>query len=174
MPVTWSKIKGFPNYSVSSTGEIRNDVSGKLKTPRKTRTGYYDVDLYNGGKRSKLRVHRIVGETFIDNPDNKPQINHIDGNKLNNSVENLEWATASENMKHAFENGLAEPSLGMLGKHNPNAGRKGIPIRIVETGEVFSSITECEKAINGNNRHICDCLSGRQRTHRGYTFEYID
>ena len=174
MLATWSKINGFPNYSVSNTGEIRNDISGEIKNPFISRTGYYNVDLYRNGKRSKFRVHRLVGEAFVDNPDNKTQINHIDGNKLNNNAMNLEWVTASENMQHAFKHGLAKPSLGMLGKHNPNAGRKGKPVRIVETGEEFSSITECEKAINGNNRHICDCLSGRQQTHRGYHFEYIE
>ena len=62
----------------------------------------------------------------------------------------------------------------MLGRKNPNAGRPARPVRIVETGEEFSSIMECERAINGNNRHINDCLSGRQKTHRGYTFEYIE
>lgn len=174
MGVTWSKINGFPNYSVSNTGKVRNDNSGKTKVPVRGTTGYYNVDLYNNGKRSKISIHRIVGETFVDNPNNKPQINHIDGNKLNNNVENLEWVTASENMQHAFRSGLAKPSRGMLGKKNPNGGRKGKPVRIVETGEEFSSILECEKAIDGNNRHICDCLAGRQRTHRGFTFEYVN
>ena len=174
MHVTWSKIQGFPNYSVSDTGKIRNDITGALKKPFIAANGYYNVDLYNNGKRSKFRVHRIVGETFVDNPNGKAQINHIDGDKLNNHASNLEWVTASENMHHAFDIGLAKPSFGMLGKHNPNGGRKGKPVRIIETGEKFSSITECEKAINGNNRHICDCLAGRQRTHRGYHFEYVD
>ena len=58
-------------------------------------------------------------------------------------------------------------------KKNPNAGRPGLRVRIVETGEVYSSITDCAKAINGNDRHICDCLAGRQVTHRSYHFEYV-
>lgn len=171
---TWSKIDGFPNYSVSNTGKVRNDISRKLKAPVKTGKGYQGVDLYKDGKRSKLRIHRLVGKAFIDNPEDKPYINHKDGNKSNNVVGNLEWATCSENMKHAFKTGLAKPSRSMLGRKNPNAGRKGKPIRIVETGEVFPSITECEKAIDGNNGHICDCLAGRQQTHRGYHFEYVN
>lgn len=171
---TWSKIEGFSNYSVSTSGEIRNDSSGKIKKPYINPCGYYNVDLYEDGYRYKKRVHRLVGEAFIENPECKPQINHKDGNKLNNTIDNLEWVTESENMQHAFAIGLAKPSRSMLGKKNPNAGRKGKPIRIIETGEEFSSITECEKAIAGSNKHICDCLSGRQRTHRGYTFEYID
>lgn len=170
---TWSKIDGYNNYSISKNGEIRNDKTGKIKTPVINSRGYCNVDLYSNGERRKERIHRLVAKTFIPNPDNKLQVNHIDGDKTNNNVNNLEWCTASENMLHAFNTGLAKPSRSMLGKKNPNGGRHGKPIRIIETGETFSSIVECEKAINGNNRHICDCLSGRQRTHRGYHFEYI-
>ena len=172
MERTWSKIDGFPNYSVSNTGEVRNDRRGKLKSKKKIRDGYYAVDLYRDGVRTTVRVHRLVGECYVKNPHDKPQINHKDGDKLNNDYRNLEWVTAKENVRHAFDNGLHTPSRSMLGKKNPNAGRHGKPVRVIETGEVFNSITECERAINGNNRHICDCLSGRQKTHRGYHFEY--
>lgn len=169
----WSKIDGYDNYSVSKNGDVRNDKTGKLKAFCINRYGYHVVDLYSGGVRESKRVHRLVAEAFINQPDGKTQINHKNGNKRDNNVNNLEWCTASENVRHAFDNGLMVPSRSMLGRKNPNAGRHGRPIRIVETGEEFSSITECEKAINGNNRHISDCLAGRQKTHRGYTFEYI-
>lgn len=173
MNSTWTKINGYDNYSISTNSQIRNDITGKIKSTRVNKRGYPIVDLYLDGNRQTERVHRLVANTYISNPDNKPQINHIDGNKRNNDISNLEWCTASENMIYAFENGLSKPSRGMLGKRNPNGGRPGKPIRIIETGEVFSSITECEKAIDGDNRHICDCLSGRQKTHRGFHFEYI-
>ena len=173
MTDTWSKINGHINYSVSKNGEIRNDTTGKIKSSRCNRHGYPVVDLYMNGQRQTIPVHRLVANAFVSNPDNKSQVNHIDGNKKNNIADNLEWCTASENMKHSFNTGLSKPNKGMLGRKNPNAGRHGKPIRIIETGEVFNSISECEKFINGNNRHICDCLSGRQKTHRGYHFEYI-
>lgn len=168
----WSKIKGFPNYSVSDDGKVRNDRRGKPKALNKRPDGYLGVDLYGNGHRTTAKVHRLVGDAFLPNPDGLPQINHKDGNKYNNSVDNLEWVSAEDNMKHAVKNGLWHPSYGMLGKENPNAGRPGIRVRIIETGEEFQSITDCAEAINGNDRHICDCLSGRQRTHRGYHFEY--
>lgn len=173
MAGTWSKINGFPNYSVSTEGEIRNDARKELKSPTKNHSGYLVVDLYSNGERYKKRVSRLVGEAFVENPKNKTQINHIDGNKDNNRASNLEWVTPEENMRHAFDTGLCKPSRSMLGRKNPNAGRKGKSVMIVETGEVFSSITECGKAIDGNDRHICDCLSGRQHTHRGYHFTYV-
>lgn len=173
MTNTWSKIRGYDNYSVSSEGNIRNDTTDKSKVCRFDKYGYPVVDLYSNGKRQTVRVHRLVANAFIPNFDNKSQVNHIDGNKSNNNVNNLEWVTASENMRHSFDMGLSKPSRAMLGKSNPNAGRHGIPVRIIETGEEFSSITECAKAINGNDRHICDCLSNRQHTHRGFHFEYV-
>ena len=173
MVETWCKIDGFNNYSVSNKGRIRDDKRGVIKAKQLSKDGYYKVDLYNNGIRSTKRVHRLVAETFLPFDENRLDINHKDGDKLNNNIDNLEWCTKSENMLHAYRTGLAKPSYSMLGRKNPNGGRKGKPIRIVETGEVFKSITECEKAINGNNRHICDCLSGRQKTHRGYTFEYV-
>lgn len=168
----WVKTLRNPNYLVSNTGRIRREGSDKDHSIR-DRKGYFAVDLYENGKRTTERVHILVAEAFVPNPDSKPMINHKDGNKHNNNAENLEWVTHKENCEHAWKNGLAKPSYGMLGKTNPNGGRKGKRIRIVETGEVFESSLDCEKAIDGNNRHINDCLKGRQRTHRGYHFEYV-
>lgn len=168
----WAETPGNPNYVVSNTGRIRRNGSDRDHSMR-DRKGYLTVDLYDGGQRSTERVHRLVAKAFVPNPDNKPEVNHKDGNKHNNNANNLEWVTSKENCRHAWDRGLIKPSRSMLGRQNPNGGRKGRPIRIVETGEVFSSSLECEKAIDGNNRHINDCLRGRQNTHRGYHFEYV-
>ena len=168
----WQILADNPNYEVSNTGRVRRLHSSKDRSTR-DRDGYPSVDVYQDGMRKTKRVHRLVAETFLPNPDNKPEVNHKDGNKHNNHVSNLEWVTSKENCRHAWDNGLGKPSYGMLGKSNPNSGRKGKPIRIVETGEVFENLKECEKAIDGNNRHINDCLRGRQNTHRGYHFEYV-
>lgn len=167
----WKTTQSNSNYSVSNTGRVRRSNSAKDCSMR-DRKGYLAVDLYENGERSTKRVHRLVAEAFVPNPDNKPEVNHIDGNKHNNCASNLEWVTPKENCRHAWDMGLVKPSYGMLGKKNPNAGRKGKPIRIVETGEIFNTLKECEEAIDGNNRHINDCLRGRQHTHRGYHFEY--
>lgn len=168
----WKEVSDNSNYLVSNTGRVRRVGSDKDHSVRNNK-GYLVTDLYKNGSRSTVRVHRLVAEHFIPNPYNKPEVNHIDGNKKNNDMSNLEWVTKEENCRHAWDNNLARPSYGMLGKSNPNSGRKGIPFRIVETGEVFNTLQECEEKINGNNRHINDCLRGRQRTHRGFHFEYV-
>lgn len=174
MAEQFKKVIGNNNYSISNNGQLINR-RGEVKTPQEDTDGYLKVDLYSGSKRSTKRIHRLVAEAFIPNPYNKPDINHKDGNKHNNSVANLEWVTKSENMRHAYQTGLAKPhaSYGMLGHRNPNGGRKGHKVRIVETGEEFNSIAECACAIRGNDRSICDCIYGRQHTHRGYHFERI-
>ena len=168
----WSETICNPNYRVSEDGHIRRVGADHDKALR-MRDGYFIVDLYEDGRRSTKRVNRLVAEAFIPNPDDKPEVNHKDGNKLNNNVGNLEWTTSKENCEHAWRTGLARPSYGMLGHKNPNGGRKTKKIRIVETGEVFVGLKACEEAIGGNNRHINDCLRGRQQTHRGYHFEYV-
>lgn len=168
----WKEISENPNYMVSNTGRVRRKGSNRDKSLC-NKDGYLSTDLYQNGSRIKRRVSRLVADAFIPNPEDKPEVNHKDGNKKNNNVSNLEWVTKKENVRHAWANGLARPSYSMRGRSNPNSGRKGKPFRIVETGEEFGTLMECEKAINGNNRHISDCLHGKQKTHRGYHFEYI-
>lgn len=101
-------IEGFADYHISNLGKV---VSYKGKNPRILkgkidRYGYQCVCLRKDNKNHHFTVHRLVAEAFISNPHNKPTVNHKDGNKLNNSYENLEWHTVSENTKHAYDNGL--------------------------------------------------------------------
>lgn len=91
----WKKIEGYSNYSVSDIGRIRNDRNGRILKPRVSTSGYYQVMM--GRKTIPQYVHRLVAKAFITNEFNKPQVDHKDGNKLNNKVENLRWVTASEN-----------------------------------------------------------------------------
>lgn len=112
-------VEGYKNYLVSSWGNVyRNDETqilfnaiemmpvGRLRklNPEETKKGYLRVDLYDeNGKRRHYKIHRLVAQAFIENPDGKPQVNHKDGNKHNNSVTNLEWVTDAENKDHRKE-----------------------------------------------------------------------
>lgn len=95
----WKPIDGFPNYQVSNKGRVKNIKTGRVLKNVIDSHGYYVVNL---GKGNMRMVHRLIAQAFLPNPDNLPQINHIDENKLNNDVSNLEWVTASQNIKHSI------------------------------------------------------------------------
>lgn len=168
-------IKGYPNYAVTSDGKVYNVKTNLEKSPGKDGKGYLKVDLYYSGKRRTFRIHRLVADAFLPEDPTRTDINHIDGNKHNNKLSNLERVTRSENMIHAFRTGLAhpKPTYGMLGKKNPNGGSKGKPIEVIETGEQFKSTAECARQKHIREKGINDCLKGRQHTHRGFHFRYV-
>ena len=114
----WKKINGFENYEISNLGRVKSlekktsfGVSCKIypQTILKNwidKKGYCYVDLRNNNKRTRFLVHRLVCFNFLGNPENKPQVNHINGIKLDNRLENLEWNTCKENINHAIQTGL--------------------------------------------------------------------
>lgn len=102
MTEEWKPIKGL-HYEVSSLGNVRNSESYKsISQLDKNREGYIRVNLFSNGKKKRYFIHRLVAEAFIPNPENKPQVNHKDGNKQNNELSNLEWVTNSENQLHSY------------------------------------------------------------------------
>lgn len=93
-------------YACDTKGNIYSYRSNKFLSPSKLKRGYLHVTFTRDGKRYDYRVHRLIAMTFLDNPENKEQVNHRDGNKLNNYLSNLEWCTAEENIQHAKDNDL--------------------------------------------------------------------
>jgi hypothetical protein len=102
----WKEVPKFNLYECSNTGFIRNKNTKKILKFFRQNSGYYQVDLHKDGYRKRFLVHRLIAITWISNPNNYKYINHIDGNKINNNISNLEWCTNSENIKHARKTGL--------------------------------------------------------------------
>ena len=156
----WVEIKDFPSYEVNQYGEIRNAHTKRIKSCQITSDGYLKMSLRsNVDKRhhSKL-VHRIVASSFYDCEDERLQVNHIDGNKKNNNLSNLEFVTGSENVQHAYSTGIRGPS----------GGRGPIrKIKILETGEIFNNMHDCARAIGGDSGNVSRCVNGRINTYKG-------
>ena len=150
------------NYAISNLGNIINVKSGRLLKTNINPYGYKYVQLSINGIRTTYRIHRLVARAFVDNPDNKPYVNHIDGNKLNNNANNLEWVTAKENDNHARKTGLK----------NQNKPIKAINI---ETGEelVFESLSECGRYLKLNTGSIHRVLKNKRTYYNKYKFVYL-
>ena len=116
-------IEGFPNYTISSEGVVFNLRTQKIQKLQTDRDGYMVVNLSNDGIKKRKRVHRLVATAFIPTDDYSLTVNHKDGNKQNNSVDNLEWLSNLDNIRHAYSTGLAIP------KQNPK-GEKSIASKL--------------------------------------------
>lgn len=155
-------IDDFPTYCASSEGVIINKKTGRILKSSPDTSGYMTVHLTENGRGYTKRVHRLVAEAFLEQPcDEANQVNHINGDKNDNRLSNLEFVTPSENMRHSYDNGL-----------NHWEGYNETPVRIVETGEVFKSQAECARNIGGSQSNINACLMGRRRSHLGFHYEY--
>lgn len=156
----WFCIKDFPNYKVSNLGSVkslnyRNKRIEKKLAKRKNQDGYIMAMLRHNGVSKNKRVHRLVAEAFIPNHNNKPYINHINGVKSGNRIENLEWCTSSENNKHAFINGLNYINIESVKERFSKKVINNI------TGEIFDSITLAAISININKSTMYSQLSGK-------------
>lgn len=152
----WKEWPRDPRIMVSNKGNVISHKRGGSGYPLKvchTNDGYQMVNA----SRPPQYVHRLVAETWMPNPNHYREVNHINGDKSDNRVENLEWTTRSENLRHAYRTGL----------HS-----KATPVRIVETGEVYESQSECARRLGVSQQSVALCLAGRSQTCRGYHLEY--
>ena len=160
-PIAWMPVIGFENqYEVSNAGDIKNVKSGKILSKSIMGAGYYKADLWSFGKRRQTSIHRVVAGAFLGIPVDGMEVNHKDGNKLNNHVSNLEWVTKSENEQHSRE------VLGNLCK----------PVKAIclKTGEVRIYPSQTATAMDGfEPKCVSDiCLKKDRYTHKGWAFEY--
>lgn len=163
----WADVVGYEGiYQVSNLGNLRSLNFHNQGVPRNIKTnlvaGYPHAILHCNGEKKNVHIHRLVAETFIPNPDNKQYVNHINGDRQDNRVENLEWCTCSENTTHKYA------TLGYLGN-----GRK--PVVCIETKEYFSSMSKAAKScsvdVSAISQAIANDGSIRQRHFRLATEE---
>ncbi len=181
----WKDIEGFEGkYMISDHGRIKSltDYKGRarelIRKPRIAKNGYYYVNLFKKSKCKSKKPHRLVAEAFIHNPFKKETVNHINGIKTDNRVENLEWATQKENSEHAYRTKLAIPTIGerngMYGKHgeeNPNSravNQYDINGNFIKTWINVKIASETLKI-----HHIAACARGVRKSAGGFIWRYV-
>lgn len=172
MSEIWKDIPGYEGlYQISNYGSVKSLdryvkhykggsklIKGKNIAP-KIDKGYLRIKLCKLGEKKYYTVHRLVALTFINNPNNLPVINHIDGDKLNNHISNLEWCTISDNTQHAYDTGLCDEGKAKLSEYHKK------PVRCTTTGKEFSSIQEAAKYYHINNScTITKCCKGKTQS----------
>ena len=168
----WVRVEDT-NYEISNYGRMVNIKTGNLLKTQANKKGYQVVRVTINRVKRTFRIHRLVAQYFVSNPDNKTQVNHIDGNKNNNRYDNLEWCSNAENAHHAIKTGLWESVIKSSRLENEKRKKKVIA-RNIHTNEVlrFSSISDAERHIG--TRHIVDVIKGKRKQAKGYEFEYAD
>jgi len=198
----WKNIQGYENkYQVSNLGNIKTikewvgnkhcskyKQCDKLLIPVKDNAGYYCVSLWKNSKSKTHRIHVEVAKSFLSNPDNLPCVNHKDGNKQNNNVDNLEWCTFKHNSQEAVKLGLSKPNYigimkGKFGKeHNKSKKVKQIDVNTGEIINIFFGIEEASRQTGICSSNISACCNKKIRnkgkyywqvkTAGGYKWEY--
>ena len=186
---TWKDIEEFEGYyQISNYGNVRGltrfdgirERKGQAIKPNLKPNGYLQVGLRKNGKRKWHTLHRLVAIHFIDNPENKSQVNHIDGNKQNNRFSNLEWVSSKENLLHAHDNGLIKMPKG---EHHVNYGVCGEQSRSSKKVVRYNKSTGETKIYNAiilakddgfDVTSISKCCNKKLKTHKGYEWYFFN
>ena len=142
--VTYSKIEGYDDYIIDTKGNIFSFKLNRLINQTKSTKGYLKVSLNQNKYKREFAVHRLVAMTFLPNTEHKPQVNHIDGNKENNCITNLEWVTGSENIIHAVKTGLRNKAHEMARISNQKL------VINLQTGIFYDSLKDACNAVGIN------------------------
>ncbi|EQB34794.1 hypothetical protein M948_20655 [Virgibacillus sp. CM-4] len=172
------KYEGYERYQISNFGSVIG-MKGRMKSRANAR-GYFIIGLRkpNDRKQRMFSIHRLVAEHFIDNPYGKNYVNHIDGDKSNNTVDNLEWVTQSENQIHAYTTNLQVKTPEQVERMKYYAKKKRRPIRVVNKklgiDKTFESIKDASEHIECNEKTLRNTLKGRNKSRLGYEVFYLD
>ena len=174
MTEIWLPIEGYDFYEVSNLGRVRRlesvvtntngvtrKVPGKILKLAANKTGYLTVNLSKNGIVRTCSIHRLVSTAFLPKSDNKFQVNHLDEDKTNNTVENLEWCTAKENVNYGTRNKRTAEKLQK-------------PVLCVELNQIFPSLTDAARQLRLNVGNLGSVLTGRYKTTGGYHWKYAE
>lgn len=159
----WKTIENFENYEVSDLGQVRNKKTGRILKPNLVGKGYYKIDLHKNSKRYCFLIHRLVAQAFIENPNNLPQVNHIDEDKENNNVSNLEWCDANYNNKYGTRTQRAILS------HNKAILQYSLDGKLIKE---WSSIKDAGDTLHIDRGDISKCCNGKQHTAGNYKWKF--
>ena len=161
----WKPIKGYEElYEISSYGNICIKTKEKKFKLNKNSRGYIVITFTKNKIQKSYSVHRLVAEAFIPNPENKPQVNHINGDKTDNRVENLEWCTGSENMKHCYKNNLQKKRCKRVTQYT-------LDNQFVKT---WDSLIQIEKELNINHSKISMVCNGKRKNAGNYIWRFAN
>lgn len=173
----WQDIKGFEGlYQVSNFGRVKSLKYNKTEREKilslsSNGYGYLNCGLHKNKKTKLVRVHRLVAEAFIPNINNYREVNHIDGDKTNNRVDNLEWCTRSENMKHAYDNKLKITPTGEKNKSCKKVIQYDLDGNLIK---VWNRVRDIQEQLGYIDANIIMCCRGKYKTSNGYVWRYAN